>query len=115
MTLVTVVWQSDISTPQIQLGVVACKNDERKFKSMAVMCFTSVGEIEQHRIIEHTSVTFRYTFETLNNLVNQCHVMRTAAVSDLGSFHSSNCFAMTDIMHIDRGAFNPGNAGVRMS
>ena len=81
---------------------------------MAVMSFSSVRKVENHGVIEHSSVTFRNTFKPTHNSIHQSHMMSAAPFANLRRFHSCDRFTMANIMHIDRCTFDSWNPCIAM-
>ncbi len=76
------------------------------------MRLAAVGEVEDHRVIEHRSAAFRNTLQSRDDAFHQRHVVRAGTAANFFGTEPGYRLSVADVMHVDLRAFNAGNPRV---
>ena len=106
MPWLVVARQADVAASQLQRCVLASEYDERPFGAVAMVRLAIVGEIEQHGIVKHGAARFRHALETLDNRVNQRHVLSADLFAHVGGGELPDRFPVANIVLVDTLAFD---------
>ena len=74
--------------------------------------FPGVGEIEDHRVVEHRALALGHAFEAGDDAVDEFHVVELGALADFLGGDVLDGLAVADVVHVHLLAFDAGDAGV---
>lgn len=106
--------EANVTAGDIELCVAAGQDDKRILGAVAVMRLAAVGEVEDHRVVEHRAVAFRDVLQARDDRIDQRHVVLLGAGADLVGSESAEHLTVADVVHVDLLSLKAGDAGVMM-
>ena len=92
--------ETNVTSGNIELRIATGEDHERPFMSVAVVRFAVIGEVEEHRVVEHIPVGFGNRFETRDDRIDELHMLRPDGLANLQRREFSKTFSVSDIVQI---------------
>ena len=113
VALVTEVRQANVTTRHIEVATGAGHDQERSLRANAVVSFSILREIHDHRIVEHGAFALGDLLESFDDRIDLVHVTDPDLLPSLPSGHASKGFIMPQGVDTDTIGFIPGQPGDR--